>query len=49
MKYHGVATLADGSVLEMDGSIIELCIWADQVSEDADGDVKICIGRLDHA
>lgn len=41
MRYHGVATLEDGSVIEMDGTITELCEWADQVASQSGGDVQI--------
>ena len=44
--YHGIATLADGSQIETDGTITEICEWADQLAVESDGDVRISIGRI---
>ena len=41
MRYHGVATLEDGSVIEKDGTISELCEWADQIASQSGGNVQI--------
>ena len=43
--YHGTAILADGSQIETDGTIDELCEWADQLAAE-NGDIRINIGRV---
>lgn len=46
MRYHGVATLEDGSVLEKDGTITELCEWADKVASESGGNVQINVALI---
>lgn len=46
--YHGTATLKDGRVIEVDGTLMSCSNWADNVIR-AEGDCQISVIRIDDA